>query len=133
MGVLFCFVPGALCKDTLVSFGQDCCVHEANQVLYRVDKFGRAKISSLLMLKEREAISASFSAVTDVKIHPASQCVTNQLHFQLCESSILFFPSPLVICVGWVGALEPAPLPCARCPTSRPAPCYSPRVAATLL
>lgn len=132
MGVLFCFVPGTLCKDAVVSLGQDCCVHEANRVLCRVVKFGRAKISSLLVLEEREAISAAFSAVTDVKVHPASKYVYNQLHFQLREFSILFFPSPLVIRVGRVGTLEPAPLPRAACPASCPAPRYSPRVAAAL-
>lgn len=46
MGVLFCFVSGALCNHPLVSLGQDSCIHEANQLLNSVDKFVRAKISS---------------------------------------------------------------------------------------
>lgn len=53
MGGLFSSVPGALCKDALISLGQDCCVHEALQVLYRVGKFGRAKISFLCVLEDR--------------------------------------------------------------------------------
>jgi len=115
----------------LSSLGQDCCGQEANWVLYRVDKFGRAKIFSLLVLEERGAISASLSAVTDMKIHPTSKCVYNQLHFQLREFSILFFPSPLAICMGGrcVGA---STSPQAGCPASRPAPRFSPRVTAPL-
>lgn len=58
---LFCFVPGVLSKDRLV---QDCCIHEANQLLNRGDKFMRAKISSHLVLEERGAIAISFPAVT---------------------------------------------------------------------
>lgn len=128
LGVLFCFVLGALCKDVFVSLGQDCCVSEANWVLYRVGKFGRAKISSVLVLEERESISAASSVMTDMKIHPASKCGYNQLYFQLYEFSIPFFPSPLAVCVERVGPLQPAPLPQAGCQASCPAPCYSLRV-----
>lgn len=50
MGVVFCFVPGALCKDGVSLLARTACVHEASWTLYRVDKFGRVKTSTVLVL-----------------------------------------------------------------------------------
>lgn len=46
IGFLICFVSRALGKDALISVVEDCCVHKANQVLCKMDKFGGAEISS---------------------------------------------------------------------------------------
>lgn len=84
-GVLFCFVPGS-CKDALVSLGQDSCVHEANWVLYRVGKFGRAKISSLLVLE------GYFCLLLSSDWHEDTPCIQVWLQLVAFSAAWVFHP-----------------------------------------